>query len=158
MYAVKVRMRTDRRWWFLGGDGQLTRLRLRAGTSPERPEAERVAIATLSNNAEDVGATKVVVLQSGRTLAHYGNPTPPKPQPFDFAGNGYRYLVELRRGRGVFHVKDAAGRWANVSYEAYEVCHAEAERFGLDARPLAIHGATCTVSTKGLRFVQESNR
>lgn len=154
MYAVKVRLRDERSWNFLGSDGRLTRLRLHAGQT-ERDAALRAAVDLLANNQALVAATRVVDMESQRTVSQHGEPTPPRPAPIDLSG--YRYLVAVRGDRGTFHVKDG-GRWGNVSAEAYEACYAEAQRAELETRPLVIHGATCTIATRGLRFVQESNR
>lgn len=156
-YAIKVRLPGEYRWYFLGSSGRLTRLRVHAGLTDDRARAEEVASSLLADNSEEVAATRVVSMEhQGKVLAHYGEPTPPKPAPFDFSP--YRYLVAIRGRRGTFHARDADGGWANVSEAVYEACYEEARRAGLDTSPLTIHGCIATIITKGLRFVQRSNR
>jgi hypothetical protein len=152
-YAVKVRFKGERHWYFLGGGGgRLVRLRVHAGTSGDGAKAGRTAAALLAAEAERLAAVRVVDFHTGRVLAHFGEQSPSRVPAPDLGG--YRYLAAVSRGRGTFHVKDEAGRWANVSAEVYEACHEEARRAGLDTSRLTVHGCTATISTRGLRFVQ----
>lgn len=156
-YVIKARFHDERHWYFLGGDGgSLTRLKVRAGMTENRGKAEVVAAELLRENQGQLAATKVIAWPGGRVVARYGEPTPARPDPFDFTS--YRYLVEVHRNRGYFHVKNDDGGWANVSEAEYLACRAEAERAGLDPGRLTIHGCTCTFQTRGLRFIQRSDR
>lgn len=158
MINLKVRMRaTPHRWHFVGMDGRLVTLRIHALMYPDLAAATVAAEDILASNPETVAAARVV--DEGRTLARFGEPTPPKPPaPVYGPAGGYLYLVSARKGRGTFHVVNDDGTWGRVTSGIYNACLHEARRAGLDPRHLNIHGAIATISTNGLRFVQRSNR
>ncbi len=154
MYSIKVRLLGARRWSFLDGSGGLTHLRLHAGMTQDQDRAEQVALTLLADNLDRVAATRVVsTTDPGRTVAYFGDEPLARTEPVDYST--YRYLVATRGDRGTFHVKDAAGRWANVSEDVYEACYDEAKRVGLSTRRLVIHGCTCTFQTEGMSFIQQ---
>lgn len=149
---VKVRFRDERQWHFVSSGGLVSRLRVHA-LMFEDDVAERCAKDVLERTP-DVSASRIV--RNGRTVASFGAPTPPKPAPPDYSG--YRYLVSARKDRGTFHVKNEDGTWGHVTANVYNACHDEAQRAGLDTNHLRIHGSICSIVTKGLTFVQRSNR
>lgn len=158
MVNVKVRMRsTPHRWHFVGMDGRLVRLVIHAVAHRDRDAACASAEDILASNPETVAAARVV--EDGRTLARFGEPTPPKPaSPVYGAEGGFAYLVSARNGRGTFHVRNPDGTWGSVTSEVYEACHDEAKRAGLDRSRLNVHGSISTIWTRGLHFTQRSNR
>lgn len=156
---VKVRFKDQRSWWFIAGsNGTVTRLCLHAVAFNELDKAHEIAQFVIDPRDEaspgSVVASRVIV--DGKEVARYGEVTTP-PRAVYGAMGGFRYLIGARNGRGIFHVVED-GRWANVDCDVYNGCHDEAKRAGLDPSHLTIHGYTATISTHGLRFVQEMTR
>lgn len=148
---VKVRFAGQRKFWFVGPNGAVTDLRIRASLIDGADRATEVANDLLAQ-AEDVAA--VAVMQGRKRVFHAGQPTPPRPVYGPEAG--YRYLVDVRAGCPVFHVKNPDGQWAPFTEDAYEVCVAEADRAGAAGR-LVVHGSLNLLVTDGMRFVQHTN-
>lgn len=151
---VKVRFKGERRWHFLSTGGRVSYLRIHAATVDTVHEAKTLAADLVGGDG--VVASRVVV--DGRTVARFGEPTPPATKPVYGPAGGYTYLVAVTsNGHPVFHVRDGDD-WGIVTEEIYEACHEEAKRAGLPRKRLNIYGRMCLLSTHGLVFHQTWKR
>lgn len=151
---VKVRFKDERQWFFIGGGGRVSRLRIHAAPVDTLEHAKAIAADVIT---DDVVASRVDV--DGRTVASFGKPTPPRAaKPVYGPAGGFTYLVDVTTsGYPVFHVRDGE-QWGIVTSDIYGDCYREAKRSGLNTSRLNIHGRICLIATHGLVFHQRWER
>lgn len=154
---VKVRFAGERRWYFLSNGGRVSRLRIHAATVESIDQAKAIAADVISYDDDNVVASRVDV--DGRTVARYGEKTPPLPAKATYGpAGGYHYLVGVTAtGMPVFHVL-ANGQWATMTADIYEVCYREAKNAGLPTTRLHVYGSSARIATHGLVFHQRWER